>query len=110
GGVAQPRHPARRPPRWRPPAAAGGGPPPQDNSAFLGGIRVAGQVSLRGATIARDLVLYSAVIQCGLRCGAARTQRTRIDGDALLGAARVAFGVDFSGARIQGDLNLEDAV
>jgi hypothetical protein len=82
----------------------------KDGTFFMGGVRIAGQVSLRGADIARDLILYSSEVRCGLRCGASRERRTRIGGDAVLGAARFQSGVDFSGALIEGELTLEEAV
>ena len=81
-----------------------------DGDVLLGGLQVAGQVSFCGAQIARDLVMYSSDIACGLRCSSLKSQRTIIGGNALLGAAKVSFGADFSGVRIEGQLNLEDAV
>jgi hypothetical protein len=81
----------------------------QEGSALLGGIKVTGQVNFRAAVIERDLVLYSADIHCGLRCGPDGQDRTQIGGDALLTAATVAFGAEFSEAQISGNLNLQDA-
>jgi hypothetical protein len=81
----------------------------QEGSALLGGIKVTGQINFRGALIERDLVLYSAEIHCGLRCGPDGPDRTKIGGDALLTAATVAFGAEFSEAQINGNLNFQDA-
>lgn len=83
--------------------------PPDDGTALMGGIKVAGQVNLRGAVIERHLILFSAEVHCGLRCGPDGPQRTEIGGDVLLSAANISFGAEFSEARITGTLNLQDA-
>lgn len=83
--------------------------PPDDGTALMGGIKVAGQVNLRGAVIERHLILFSAEVHCGLRCGPDGSQRTEIGGDVLLSAANISFGAEFSEARITGTLNLQDA-